>query len=200
MDYRINLKSKRGWIELITGCMFAGKTEEFIRRLRRYQYAQQNVLVFKPDIDNRYSKEDVFSHSGLSIESIKVTSSEELEKIFLEESAKKNVDIVGVDEIQFLDTNIVKVLSRLADKGIIVIANGLDKDFKNNPFQNVDRLLVQAEYVDKLTSICHSCGGNANRTQRIINGEPAKANEPIVLISAQEKYEARCRHCYIAPK
>ncbi|AHB36806.1 thymidine kinase [Spiroplasma apis] len=200
MDYRINLKSKRGWIELITGCMFAGKTEEFIRRLRRYQYAQQNVLVFKPDIDNRYSKEDVFSHSGLSIESIKVTNSEELEKIFLEESAKKNVDIVGVDEIQFLDTNIVEVLSRLADKGIIVIANGLDKDFKNNPFQNVDRLLVQAEYVDKLTSICHSCGGNANRTQRIINGEPAKANEPIVLISAQEKYEARCRHCYIEPK
>lgn len=200
MDYRINLKSKRGWIELITGCMFAGKTEEFIRRLRRYQYAQQNVLVFKPDIDNRYSKEDVFSHSGLSIESIKVTSSEELEKIFLEESAKKNVDIVGVDEIQFLDTKIVEVLSRLADKGIIVIANGLDKDFKNNPFQNVDRLLVQAEYVDKLTSICHSCGGNANRTQRIINGEPAKANEPIVLISAQEKYEARCRHCYIEPK
>lgn len=200
MDYRINLKSKRGWIELITGCMFAGKTEEFIRRLRRYQYAQQNVLVFKPDIDNQYSKEDVFSHSGLSIESIKVTSSEELEKIFLKESAKKNVDIVGVDEIQFLDTNIVEVLSRLADKGIIVIANGLDKDFKNNPFQNVDRLLVQAEYVDKLTSICHSCGGNANRTQRIINGEPAKANEPIVLISAQEKYEARCRHCYIEPK
>ncbi|AGR41645.1 thymidine kinase [Spiroplasma taiwanense] len=200
MSYRMNHKSKRGWIELITGCMFAGKTEEFIRRLKRYQYAKQNVLVFKPLIDRRYSINDVFSHSGLSIESIPVENSEKLKEIVNLKNQEKSIDIIGVDEVQFLDTNIVEVLSSIADEGIIVVVNGLDKDFKNNPFQNVDRLLVQAEYVDKLTSICHVCGGNANRTQRIINGKPAKANEPIIVISAIEKYEARCRHCYIKPK
>ncbi|AUB32141.1 thymidine kinase [Spiroplasma floricola] len=200
MTYRMNFNSKKGWIELITGCMFAGKTEEFIKRLKRYKYAQQNVLVFKPLIDDRYSKKDTFSHSGMSIESIPVKDSEELLDIFYKENEKEKVDIIGIDEIQFLDTNIVEIIKKLADEGVIVVANGLDKDFKNDPFQNVDKLLVEAEYVDKLTSICHSCGGNANRTQRIINGEPAKANEPIIVISANEKYEARCRHCYIKPQ
>ncbi|QEH62373.1 thymidine kinase [Spiroplasma chinense] len=196
MSYRINPKSKRGWIELITGCMFAGKTEEFIRRLQRYKYAKQDVLVFKPKIDDRYSKNDVQSHSGMSIKSIPVASSEELREYVF---AQEHVDIIGVDEVQFMDTGIVDILSEIADQGIIVIANGLDKDYRNNPFRNVDKLLVQAEYVDKLTSICHSCGGNANRTQRIVDGVPAKLNEPLVVISANEKYEARCRHCYIEP-
>ncbi|AUM63022.1 thymidine kinase [Spiroplasma monobiae] len=200
MSYRINPKSKKGWIELITGCMFAGKTEEFIRRLKRYKYAKQNVIVFKPAIDDRYSKKDIFSHSGMSIESIPVKNSKQLFDIFNEENAKEKIDIIGIDEVQFLDTDVVDIISNIAAEGVIVIVNGLDKDFKNNPFQNVDRLLVEAEYVDKLTSICHSCGGNANRTQRIINGEPAKANEPIIVISANEKYEARCRHCYIKPE
>ncbi|AGR42515.1 thymidine kinase [Spiroplasma diminutum] len=200
MSYRMNPNSKRGWIELITGCMFAGKTEEFIRRLKRYKYAQQNVLVFKPLIDDRYSKQDIFSHSGMSIESLPVKDSTELYEIFKAEQVKKKIDIIGIDEVQFLDIKIVEVISKIADEGVIVIVNGLDKDFKNNPFQNVDKLLVEAEYVDKLTSICHKCGGNANRTQRIIDGKPAKADEPIIVISANEKYEARCRHCYIKPE
>ncbi|WP_339020834.1 thymidine kinase [Spiroplasma endosymbiont of Atherix ibis] len=200
MTYRMNFNSKKGWIELITGCMFAGKTEEFIKRLKRYKYAQQNVLVFKPLIDDRYSKKDIFSHSGMSIESIPVKDSKELLDIFYKENKKEKIDIIGIDEIQFLDKDIVEIIKRLADEGIIVVVNGLDKDFKNDPFQNVDKLLIEAEYVDKLTSICHSCGGNANRTQRIINGKPAKANEPIIVISADEKYEARCRHCYIKPE
>ncbi|AHI53368.1 thymidine kinase [Spiroplasma culicicola] len=196
MSYRINPKSKRGWIELITGCMFAGKTEEFIRRLKRYKYAQQEVLVFKPKIDDRYSETDVFSHSGMSIASIPAKNSQEIKDVV---AKTKNIDIIGIDEVQFFDTDIVEVLSKFADEGIIVIANGLDKDYRNDPFQNVDKLLVQAEYVDKLTSICFICGGNASRTQRIVNGVPAKANEPLVVISANEKYEARCRHCYIKP-
>ncbi|WP_339030040.1 thymidine kinase [Spiroplasma endosymbiont of Cantharis nigra] len=200
MNYRMNLNSKRGWIELITGCMFAGKTEEFIKRLNRYKHAQQNVLVFKPLIDTRYSKEDVFSHSGMRIESVTVKDSEEIYKIFKEQNAKQKIDIIGIDEVQFLDAKVVDVISKIADDGVIAIVNGLDKDFKNNPFKNVDRLLVEAEYVDKLSAICHSCGGNASRTQRIIEGKPAKANEPIIVISANEKYEARCRHCYIKPE
>ncbi|AOG61050.1 thymidine kinase [Spiroplasma helicoides] len=197
MSYRINPNSKRGWIELITGCMFAGKTEEFIRRLKRYEYAKQKVLVFKPAMENRYSKDNVTSHSGLELPAIRVKNSNELrEHVFRD----KDVKIIGVDEVQFLDTDIVDVLSEIADKGIIVVANGLDKDYRNDPFQNVDKLLVQAEYVDKLTSICYVCGGNASRTQRIVGGVPAKADEPLVLLSANEKYEARCRHCYIKPE
>ncbi|QBQ08184.1 thymidine kinase [Spiroplasma gladiatoris] len=197
MSYRINPKSKRGWIELITGCMFAGKTEEFIRRLKRYQYAKQTVIVFKPEIDTRYSIEDVVSHSGIKIPAYSIKNSKEILEIL---NKNKNVDVIGVDEIQFLDLNIVDILNQVANKGIIVITNGLDKDFRNNPFQNVDRLLYEAEYVDKLSSICHSCGGNANRTQRIVNGVPAKKDEPLVAISGNDKYEARCRHCYIVPE
>lgn len=197
MSYRINPNTKPGWIELITGCMFSGKTEEFIRRIRRYQYAKQKVIVFKPAIDKRYSECEVASHSGMKIDSIPVVDSAEMLKII--ETDLKSIHVVGVDEVQFFDQGIVDVLSKLADEGILVIANGLDKDYRNNAFQNVDKLLVLAEYVDKLTAICYCCGGNANRTQRIVNGIPAKLDEPLVVISANDKYEARCRHCYIEP-
>jgi thymidine kinase len=155
--------------------MFAGKTEEFIRRIRNFTYARFNVVVFKPSIDVRYSETQILSHAGATIDAITVSSSQE-------------------------DTGIVKVLNDFADRGIIVVANGLDKDFKSDPFQNVDQLLVQAEYVKKLASICRVCGGNANRTQRIVNGKPATKDEPIILVSGNDHYEARCRHCYIKPE
>lgn len=197
MSYKLNPYWKKGWIELITGCMFSGKTEEFIKRIRRHQYAKQKVIVFKPSIDKRYSVEQVSSHSGMKIESFPMTNSQEMMKFL--KNHNTNIDVVGIDEVQFFDVNIVEAISELADNGILVIVNGLDKDYRNDAFQNVDRLLVLAEYVDKLSAICYVCGGNANRTQRIVNGIPAKWDEPLVLISADDKYEARCRHCYIKP-
>ncbi|AKX34675.1 thymidine kinase [Spiroplasma litorale] len=200
MSYILNLKNKKGWIELITGCMFAGKTEEFIKRLRRYQYADQNIIVFKPAIDNRYSEKEIYSHSRMNIDAIPVNNSDEVKKIFEENDKIKKIDVVGIDEVQFLDEGIVDLLEQFASNQIIVVASGLDKDFKNNPFKNVDKLLVSAEYVDKLTSICHKCGGNGTRTQRIVKGKPAKADSPLIDIAANEKYESRCRHCFEEPK
>ncbi|AKU80291.1 thymidine kinase [Spiroplasma turonicum] len=200
MSNILNLKNKKGWIELITGCMFAGKTEEFIKRLRRYQYANQNIIVFKPAIDDRYGQKEIYSHSRMNIDAIPIQNSEELIKVFNEKNKNKNIDVIGIDEVQFLDENIVNVLDNFANKGIIVIASGLDKDFRNRPFKNVDKLLVNAEYIDKLTSICHKCGGNGTRTQRIIDGKPASLDSPLIFIAANEKYESRCRHCFEEPR
>jgi len=193
-----NLKNKKGWVELITGCMFAGKTDEFIRRINTFTYAGFNVFVFKPAIDKRYSEAEIVSHAGAKLKAIAVSSSNEIEKIVVD--TKEKIDVIGIDEVQFIDTNIVNLIEEFANRGIIVVVNGLDKDFKSDPFQNVDKILVQAEYVKKLSAICHECGGNANRTQRIVNGKPARKDEPIILVSGNDHYEARCRHCYIKPE
>lgn len=197
----VNSSTKKiGWIELITGCMFAGKTEEFIRRLKRYKYAHKNILIFKPTIDQRYSVKNVVSHSGLVIESFSVESVEKMKEIFNKENSSTCVDIVGIDEVQFFNTEIVEYITNLANLGVVVIANGLDKDFRGEPFRNVDRLLVEAEYVEKLTAICHNCGNVANNTQRLIDGKPAKKDGPLILVDSYDSYEARCRNCYQKPK
>lgn len=189
-----------GRIELICGCMFAGKTEEFIKRLNRFIYAKKNVIVFKPSIDIRYSEQNVESHSGISISSFPATSINEMDIIFQEQNNIKKIDVVGIDEVQFFDENVVEYINKLSDQGIIVIVTGLDKDFKNNAFKNVDKLLVISEVVDKLLAICTICGNLANCTQRIVNGLPAKANEPIILVDGADSYEARCRKCYLKPE
>ncbi|WP_425380082.1 thymidine kinase [Spiroplasma endosymbiont of Stenodema calcarata] len=189
--YFLNSNAKMGWIEVITGCMFAGKTEEFIRRLVRLSYAKFEIQVFKPAIDNRYCENKVVSHTQNAVEAIPVKDSAELLV-----KVKKTANVIGIDEIQFFDNNIVKVADELADKGIIVIVNGLDKDFRGEAFLNVEQLMVRAEEVKKLHAICVKCGNLANRTQRLINGKPANYNDPIVLIGEKDKYEARCRHCH----
>ncbi|ADR23822.1 thymidine kinase [Mycoplasma leachii PG50] len=192
--------NKMGWIELITGCMFAGKTEEFIRRLKVLSYAKKRVLAFKPSIDNRYSVENIISHSGSKLDSYLVKSSDEIKQIVEKENQIQQVDVIGIDEVQFFDENVVDIVEQLADNGIIVIVNGLDKDFRGLPFKNVDKLLVKAEFVTKLRARCHLCGSFANRSQRIVNGQPALWNSPLILVDGKESYEARCRKCFIAPK
>lgn len=189
--YFLNSKAQIGWIEVITGCMFAGKTEEFIRRLVRLGYAKFEIQVFKPTIDNRYSENQVVSHSKKAVEAISVKNSEELLT-----NLKPTTNVIGIDEVQFFDNNIVKLADSLADKGIIVIVNGLDKDFRGEAFINVEQLMTRAEEVKKLHAICVKCGNLANRTQRLINGKPANYYDPIVLIGEKDKYEARCRHCH----
>ncbi|HOT93257.1 MAG TPA: thymidine kinase [Anaerolineae bacterium] len=184
-----------GWIEVICGSMFSGKTEELIRRLRRAQIARQKIQVFKPAIDLRYTDKAIASHNGLQENAIPVNSSEEL-RAHLDPTA----DVVAIDEVQFFDEGIVDLCNTLADQGKRVICAGLDMDFRGVPFGPIPQLLAIAERVDKLQAICVVCGAAASRTQRLIGGEPAYYDDPIVLVGASEVYEARCRAHHQVPQ
>lgn len=185
------LNQRPGWVEVICGPMFAGKTEELLRRVRRLEYAQKNIVVFKPKIDNRYAEGEVVSHNNSRTKSVNISYARQ---IF--DYIDKQTDVVAIDEVQFLDDEVVPIIDFLAEKKIQVIVSGLDKDFRGEPFAFMPKLLSMAEYVTKLTAICVKCGRPATRTQRMVNGKPAKYTDPIVLIGAQESYEARCRSCH----
>lgn len=188
------LKQRDGWIEVITGPMFAGKTEELIRRVKRLEFAKQNVIVFKPSIDNRYAAEEVVSHNHNRTKSINIRSSKEII-----EHVSDDTDVIAIDEIQFLDEEAVEICEYLADHGKRVIVSGLDRDFRGEPFSFMPKLLSIAEDVTKLTAICVICHTPATRTQRIIDGKPANYTDPIILVGALDSYEARCRHCHQVP-
>lgn len=183
---------KPGYIEVITGCMFAGKTEELIRRVNVLQYAKENILVFKPVIDNRYSDNEVVSHAGNRTKSHNIKSALEILD-FVDD----NTNVVAIDEVQFFDEKVVKVCEYLALKGIRVMVAGLDMDFRGEPFGVIPKLMTTAEFVTKLTAVCTVCGGPATRTQRLVNGNPASYHDPIIMVGASESYEARCRHDHI---
>ena len=180
-----------GYIEVVVGPMYSGKSEELIRRLKRAKIAKQNVIVFKPSIDNRYSNEDVVSHSGISIKAVAINHPEEMLDYI-----DNKTQVVGIDEVQFFANEVVEIAVKMADMGIRVIAAGLDLDFKAEPFGPVPGILARAEFVDKLQAVCVKCGSPATRTQRLINGMPAKADDPIIQVGASEAYEARCRKCH----
>lgn len=186
---------KKGWIEVITGPMFAGKSEELIRRIKRLEYAHKKTLVFKPKIDNRYSENEIVSHSKIKTRSINIETAQDVLKY-----VDRDTEAVVIDEVQFLDHEIVHVAEDLADRGIRVIVAGLDRDFRGEPFQNIPELLALAEDVTKLTAICMRCGAPATRTQRLVNGEPASYDDPIIIVGASESYEPRCRHCHEVKK
>ncbi len=188
------LTQKDGWIEVITGPMFAGKTEELIRRIRRLQYAKQNILVFKPAMDTRYADNEVVSHNDSRTQSINISKASEIMKYVTQET-----NVVAIDEIQFLDKDALEICEYLADHGVRVIVSGLDRDFRGEPFSFMPKLLSMAEYVTKLTAICVKCFTPATRTQRIINGKPANYHDPIILVGAKDTYEARCRDCHEVP-
>lgn len=187
--YHLNTK---GFIEVVCGPMFAGKTEELIRRIKRLQYAHQKVLVFKPSIDDRYSKESVIvSHNQTESSAILITESQEILSYITDE-----VDAVVIDEAQFLDMDVVKIADRLADRGLRVIIGGLDRDFKGEPFGPMPQLLAIAEYVTKLTAVCMKTGSPATRTQRLIDGKPASSKDPVIVVGAAESYEPRSREAH----
>lgn len=188
------LKQNEGWIEVITGPMFAGKTEELIRRVNRLQYANRNIVVFKPAIDDRYADAEVVSHNNSRTKSINITKASEIM-----DHIEPDTEVVAIDEIQFLDEEAVEICEYLANRGIRVIASGLDRDFRGEPFSFMPKLLALAEEVTKLTAICLQCFTPATRTQRIIDGKPANYNDPIILVGAKDSYEARCRHCHTVP-
>lgn len=190
------MKHHSGRIEVICGSMFCGKTEELIRRLRRAIIARQKVKVFKPEIDDRYGIQRITSHSGQSVNAIPVKAAQDIL-----EQANGETTVVAIDEAQFFDAGIVSVAQRLADEfGIRVIIAGLDTDFRGQPFGAMPHLLSIAEEVTKLQAICVVCGDNASRTQRLVDGRPAALDDPIILVGAQESYEARCRkHHQVLP-
>ena len=185
------LNQREGWIEVITGPMFAGKTEELLRRIKRLEYAKRDILVFKPNVDSRFEENEVVSHNNNRTKSVNIKTSKD---ILIH--VTKETDVVAVDEIQFLDKDTPDVLNYLADMGKRVIVSGLDTDFRAEPFSFMPVLLSISEYVTKLTAVCVKCGTPATRTQRIVNGKPARYLDPIVLIGASEAYEARCRKCH----
>jgi len=183
-----------GWIELICGSMFSGKTEELIRRVKRAEIARQKVQVFKPKLDDRYVVEKVRSHDGGHWEATPVEDSAEILQL-----VEPDTQVVAIDEAQFFDWRIAEVCNLLADQGKRVIVAGLDMDFRGEPFGPMPVLMAQAEVVDKLRAICVVCGAPASRSQRLINGKPASYHDPVILVGASETYEARCRRCHEVP-
>jgi thymidine kinase len=189
------VKHITGSIEVVTGSMFSGKTDELIRRLRRARIARQKVQVFKPLIDNRYHVEKVTSHAGNEFDAIPIQSSDDLIP-----RLEEGTSVVGIDEAQFFDPGIIDVSANLAARGIRVIVAGLDTDFRGEPFGCMPVFMAIAERVDKLQAICMVCGEAASRTQRLVNGLPARYRDPIVIVGASEMYEARCREHHEVPR
>ena len=184
-----------GWIELVCGSMFSGKTEELLRRIRRAEIARKKVQLFKPTIDNRYGLVRVASHDGLAREdAVVVCNAEDVLR-----RLEVDTEVVAVDEVQFFDETIADVCDHLADRGLRVIVAGLDQDFRGEPFGPMPLLLARAERVDRLHAICVACGASASRTQRLIDGRPARYDDPVILVGGSESYEARCRNCHEVP-
>jgi len=184
-----------GWMEVVCGSMFSGKTEEMIRRVRRARIAKQKVQVFKPAIDKRYHSVQVASHNGLQWEATAIgTAHEILERL------DPDTTVVAVDEAQFFDSELSAVCAELTRRGLRVILAGLDTDFRGEPFGPMPLLMAEAEEVTKLQAICVVCGAPASRTQRLIDGAPAAFDDPIILVGGSESYEARCRQCHQVPR
>jgi thymidine kinase len=185
-----------GWIEVISGVMFAGKSEELIRRVRRSVIARKRVQVFKSHLDDRYGGVfTVTSHDGTIVEAEPVQTALEIA-----EHVRPDTEVVAVDEAQFLDEGILRVANALAKKGVRVILAGTDSDFRGEGFGAMPQLMASAEIVDKLYAICVVCGGPATRNQRLINGKPAPYESPTIMVGGRESYEARCRHCHSVPR
>jgi len=189
------MRHTRGSIEVICGSMFSGKTDELIRRLVRATIARQRVQVFKPAIDVRYAVEKVTSHAGSHYDAIPVQKAAEIR-----EKLEPDTTVVGIDEAQFFDPDILQVAEELASRGIRVLVAGLDTDFRGEPFGPMPVLMSMAEHVDKLHAICMVCGDEASRTQRLVNGKPARYDDPVVIVGASEMYEARCREHHEVPR
>lgn len=185
-----NHPSQGGWLEVVCGPMFSGKSEELIRRLRRAEIAGLRVVMVKPQIDDRFDTQHVVSHSGARMKALGVDSSATVRQL------AAGAQVLGVDEVQFLDLGVVGVCIDLADSGMRVIAAGLDSDFRGEPFGPMPELLARADIVDKLQAVCHRCGGAATRTQRLVDGKPAPVDGKTVQVGARDAYEARCRGCH----
>lgn len=187
--------TRSGWIEVISGSMFSGKTEELLRRLRRSEIAGQSVAVYKPAVDDRYGETTIGSHTGRQWDATVVDNEGDGPLDILDDEPFP--EVVAVDEANFFSNALVEVCNALADAGTRVIVSGTDQTFRGEAFEPLPQLMATAEYVDKLQAICSQCGEPASRNQRLIEGEPAHAEDPTILVGAEESYEARCRDCHV---
>jgi thymidine kinase len=188
--------SRPGWIEVICGVMFSGKSEELIRRVRRAIIARKRVQVFKSHLDSRYAGlYSVSSHDGAELEALPVDSAREIFRL-----VRPDTELVAIDEVQFLDRDILPVVTALAQRGVRVICAGTDTDFRGETFGAMGELMAVAESVDKLWAICVVCGDLACRNQRLVDGKPARYDSPTIMVGGRESYEARCRHCHQVPR
>lgn len=185
------MEQKQGMLEVICGSMFCGKSEELIRRLKRASIARKKVLAFKPSIDNRTSMEHLVSHDGSKIQAVPIEKAQNVLEL-----TTQDVDVVGIDEVQFFDHAVILSVCELIDQGKRVIVAGLDLDFKRVPFGPMPTLLALADSITKLKAICITCGNDAQFSQRLVNGKPAKHDAPLVQVGGQETYQARCRACH----
>jgi thymidine kinase len=189
------MRHTHGSIEVVCGSMFSGKTDELIRRLVRATIAKQKVQVFKPAIDIRYAVEKVTSHAGSDYDASPVKTAADIR-----DRIDPDTTVVAIDEAQFFDAEIIQIVDELAARGIRVVVAGLDTDFRGEPFGPMPILMSRAERVDKLHAICMVCGEEASRTQRLVNGKPARFDDPVVIVGASELYEARCRLHHEVPR
>ena len=188
-----------GFLEVITGPMFAGKTTELIKRIERQMFAKRKAALFKPSIDKRYSEDEVVAHNGLRYRAFVIPTTDEGVERIVEITRKDGYEVIGIDEVQFFPMSIVSALEGLADEGIYVIASGLNLDFKGDPFPVTRELLVRADNIIYLTAVCTVCGKPATRSQRLIDGKPAPRDSPVIMVGGRESYEARCREHHIVP-
>jgi thymidine kinase len=187
---------RAGWIEVICGVMFSGKSEELIRRVRRAIIAKRKIQVFKSHLDERYSGiYQVSSHDGRTVSAVPVDTPDQIAQ-----QVEPDTQVVAIDEAQFLDAGIVELVTSLANRGVRVIVAGTDSDFRGEPFGAMPQLLAVAEVVDKLHAICVVCGNPASRNQRLIGGKPARYDSPTIMVGSTESYEARCRACHSVPR
>lgn len=186
-------KYEGGWIEVIVGCMFSGKSEEMIRRVKRAMIANQKAIVFKPEIDKRYSEDKIVSHNGIKLKAISVKDPNEIY------SKSQNFDVIAIDEAQFFDQKLIEVVEKLAEENKRIIIAGLDQDFRGEPFSIMPHLMAIADSVDKLHAICVVCGAVATKSQRLIEGKPAPYESPTIIVGAMETYQPRCRKCFQKP-
>lgn len=185
----------KGKLEIICGSMFSGKSEELIRRIRRLEYAHQKVVVFKHKVDDRICTEFVHAHNGEKYKAIALDNPADMDLFITDD-----MSVVGIDEVQFFSPDIISVIFKLLDAGKSVIAAGLDLDFRGMPFGVIPTLMAVADTVTKLNAVCICCGKDACYSQRLINGSPARFDDPVVLVGAQDHYQARCRDCFIIDK
>lgn len=188
-------ENKKGWVECITGPMFAGKTVTLFQIMKRMDLSKKKYMVFKPKIDNRYSSNEIISHNNDKIKAITISHGSDIKRYL-----KNDVQAVVIDEIQFFDKSFVKYLKDLADNGLRVIVAGLDRDFRGEPFGITGDVMSISDVVKKLTAICSCCGMDATLTQRIIDGKPAYYDDPQIMVGDSDKYEARCKDCHIVLK
>ena len=196
MSDQIYFGARSGWIEVIAGVMFSGKSEELIRRVRRAMIARRKVQVFKSHLDDRYhGVYTISSHDGRTVDAAPVDSS-----LQIAQQVSSLADVVAIDEAQFLDQGVVALATDLAARGMRVLIAGTDTDFRGEPFGAMPQLMAVADVVDKLHAICVVCGGPATRNQRLIGGKPARYDSPVIMVGGRESYEARCRHCHQVPR